>query len=131
MTAWKPLAVSLMISAMMATSVKADAISWPGGLDNWTIYLAAPSGNTGSGPISYPVPPAPAVTSQAAPAAAVYTPPAPVQPVTQPAPSAPAPSQPAPSQPAPSPPVSLPPAPAPLAVSTPAAPPNRRPSSPR
>ncbi len=88
MTAWKPLAVSLMIGAMLATSVKADAISWPGGLDNWTIYLAAPTGNTGSGPISYPVPPAPAVASQAAPAAAVYTPPAPVQPVTQPAPSA-------------------------------------------
>ncbi len=114
MTAWKPLAVSLLIGAMMATSVQADAISWPSGLDNWTIYLAAPSGTTGSGPISYSVPPAPAAAFQDASAPAVSTaalsapavsaPPAPVQPVTQPAPSQP---------------VSLPPAPAPLAASTP------------
>jgi hypothetical protein len=82
MSAWKPLALAVMILGLTGSAVHADPITWPSGLDNWVIYLAAPSGGASASPppVTYHV-----VSSQ-------YTPP-------QPAPS-PSP-QPAPVQPAP------------------------------
>ena len=44
MSAWKPLVLPLVICGTIAGTVHADAISWPSGLDNWVVYLAAPAG---------------------------------------------------------------------------------------
>jgi hypothetical protein len=76
MSAWKPLILPLLICGTIAGTVHADAISWPSGLDNWVVYLAAPAGSPGTGPLAY----APSQTTvaqvQAAPAS---TPPTPTQ----------------------------------------------------
>ena len=93
MSAWKPLALGLVIWGVMGRGVHADPITWPSGLDNWVIFLAAPSGNPGNGPVSYSAPAPPAISAQAV----SFSPqPAPVQPVTYTPPAAP---QPAPVQP--------------------------------
>jgi hypothetical protein len=83
MSAWKPLVLPLLICGMIAGTVHADAISWPSGLDSWVVYLAAPVGNPGTGPLSYNAP-----QSAVAPEQAASTPaqPSPVQ--IAPAPSA-------------------------------------------
>jgi hypothetical protein len=80
MSAWKPLVLTLLICAAIAGTAQADAISWPSGLDNWVVYLAAPSGNSGPGPLSYPAPQAavtlPQAVSYSAPATPLQTAPA-------------------------------------------------------
>ena len=53
MSAWKPLVLPILIFGTIAGTLRADAISWPSGLDNWVVYLAAPSGNPGPGPLTY------------------------------------------------------------------------------
>ena len=129
MSGWKPLALTLLICGVMGHGVHADPITWPTGLDNWVIYLAAPSGNPGSGPVSYSVPPqvsapppaaASSTSAVAVPQAASVVPvaynppavsqPAPVQPVTSTPPTVP---QPTPVQPAV---YTAPPAPQPVPV---------------
>jgi hypothetical protein len=76
MSAWKPLALGITIWGLTVSVVHADPITWPSGLNNWTIYLAAPSGGASvSPPVSYTVPapqytppqPAPAPPPQPAP----------------------------------------------------------------
>jgi len=81
MSAWKPLALGIMIWGLTTSAAHADPIAWPSGLNDWLIYLAAPSGggNASPPPVSYHV------------VAPQYTPP-------QPAPAPP--PQPAPPQPA-------------------------------
>src|SRR5271165_409435 len=64
MAARKSLALGLVISVLMATAVQADPITWPSGLENWVIYLAAPTGSPGTGPVNDTVPAAPAVVPQ-------------------------------------------------------------------
>ena len=76
MSARKPLALAFVICGLAGTTVHADAISWPSGLNDWLIYLAAPSGSAGTGPVSYTVPSAPVIAPQAMPLPAVYTQPA-------------------------------------------------------
>jgi hypothetical protein len=100
MSARKPLALALVICGLGAT-VHADPISWPSGLNNWLIYLAAPSGTAGTGPVNYTVPPPPVIAPQAVSAAPDSTPPTavPTTAFVPPAPSQPAPSQPVSSQP--------------------------------
>jgi len=54
MSAVKPLAVGILLWGIMGSVVRAEPI-WPIGLDNWLIYLAAPSdggGNAAAAPIS-------------------------------------------------------------------------------
>ena len=119
MSAWKPLAVSLVICGVFGTTANADPIPWPSGLDNWLIYLAAPSGSQGTGPVSYTVPSPAVITPQVPTASPVSAAPAAAQAViSSPAPPQPAPvsvsisSPPAPSQSAPNPPQNyVPPAP--------------------
>jgi hypothetical protein len=101
MSVWKPLVLGLVICGTIATTVHADAISsWPSGLDNWVVYLAAPSGNPGSGPLAYTAPQPVTAAPPAASVSPVSPPPLPPTPVqTAPAPAAAA-SQPAAVQPA-------------------------------
>ncbi len=126
MSARKTLVLGFLICGTLATTVHADDISWPSGLDNWIVYLAAPSGNSGTGPLAYTNPQSTAVAPQAmssspapapvqpAPAAVVapqpavqpnvYVPPLPFSSAASapaPTPPAPAPSTPAPAPPAP------------------------------
>jgi hypothetical protein len=125
MSAWKPLALGLLICGVMGRSVHADPITWPSGLDNWLIYLAAPSGNPGNGPVSYSVPNPPVVPPQP-----VSSPPqpAPVQPAAYNPPAAP---QPAPVQPVTyTPPAASQPAPVQLVAYTPPAAPQPAPVQP-
>ncbi len=88
MAAWKPLALGITIWGLTGSVVHADPISWPSGLNDWMIYLAAPSGggSVAPPPVSYHV-----VSSQNTPA--------------QPVPVSP--SQPTPVQPSPSGPVNV------------------------
>ena len=65
MSARKPLALALVICGLTGTNVHADPISWPSGLNNWLIYLAAPKGTAGTGPVNYTVPSTPVVTPPA------------------------------------------------------------------
>ena len=65
MSARKPLALALVICGLTGTTVHADPISWPSGLNNWVIYLAAPNGTAGTGPVNYTVPSTPVVTPPA------------------------------------------------------------------
>ena len=94
MSAWKPLAVSLVICGVFGTTANADPIPWPSGLDNWLIYLsAAPSGSQGTGPAQrYTVPSPAVITPQVPTASPVSAAPAAAQAVI----SSPAPPQPAP-----------------------------------
>jgi hypothetical protein len=124
MSARKPLALALVICGLTGTNVHADPISWPSGLNNWLIYLAAPSGNAGTGPVNYTVPSPPVLAPQA-----VSLPPVSTQPVAAPPPASvpPAPPQVAPPQAAPSQPAPVqvpnytppaPPQPAPVQTTT-------------
>ena len=99
MSARKPIVLGVVICGLIASTARADGISWPSGLDNWVIYLAAPSGNAETGPINYTAPQAIAAAPAAWPDSSNTTPPA----TAQPAPAPPAPV---------SPPASLPPVPA-------------------
>jgi hypothetical protein len=124
MSARKPLALALVICSLTGTTVHADPITWPSGLDNWLIYLAAPSGAVGTGPVNYTVPSTPVTTSPAAAVSPVYTAPAaiPSAETVPDAPSQPVPSQPVPVQlPTSSPLVVSQPVAAPSVISTPAA----------
>jgi hypothetical protein len=135
MSAWKPLVLPLLICGTIAGTVHADTISWPSGLDNWVVYLAAPIGNPGTGPLSYNVPQAAVAPQQDASTPAQPSPvqiaPAPSDASSQPIavqaatytppPSTPAPVQATASNPAPSytPPAATPPAPVQLSTYTP------------
>ncbi len=77
MSAWKPLVLGFVICGTLAGTVHADGISWPSGLDNWVVYLAAPGGNAGTGPLSYNPPQTVVAAPQATPPS---TPAPPVQP---------------------------------------------------
>jgi hypothetical protein len=126
MPARKPLALVLVICVLTGTAVHADPITWPSGLDNWLIYLAAPSGAAGTGPVNYTVPSTPVIAPQAVTAPTVSSPPAAVPSdasSVSSAPSQPVASQPTPVQvPASTAPVAPQPVAAPIAVSAPAAP---------
>lgn len=104
MSAGKALALCLVVCAAFANPIaRADAISWPSGLDSWVIYLATPSGTTGPGPIAYNVPQPAEATPQAgtgAGSSASIPSPAPVDPA--PAPTPPTPQQASPPAAAPS-----------------------------
>jgi hypothetical protein len=76
MSAWKPIVLFLVICGTIAGTVHADAISWPSGLDNWVVYLAAPTGTPGTGPLSYTSQQSTPAQVQATP---VATSPAPIQ----------------------------------------------------
>ena len=65
MSARKPLALALVICGLTGTNVHADPISWPSGLNNWLIYLAAPKGTAGTGAVNYTVPSTPVVAPPA------------------------------------------------------------------
>jgi hypothetical protein len=91
MSAWKPLILPLLICGTIAGTVHADAISWPSGLDNWVVYLAAPAGVPGTGPLAYTNSQTPVAQVQSAPAT---TPATPIQ-ATSVAPDAPSPLVPA------------------------------------
>ena len=82
MSARKPLALVVLICGLTGTTVHADPISWPSGLNNWLIYLAAPSGSAGTGPVNYTVPSVPAMPSLPAPVALDSAPPAAAAPPT-------------------------------------------------
>jgi hypothetical protein len=126
MSAMKPIAWGILLAGALASSVKADPITWPSGLENWVVYLAAPTGQASPIPVatySAPVASTPAVT---APVASTPVVTAPVPAVSQ-APAAAPVSQPAPIQvavtpPAPSQPVVSVPTPTPAPVSTPVSP---------
>ena len=96
MSALRPLALGLLVWAVLDNVVRADAITWPSNT-NWVTYFAGPSGDAGAAPapVSVSLPPAPASAS---------VPPA------QPSQPAPVTIQPAPQPPAPTP-VSVPAAP--------------------
>jgi hypothetical protein len=112
----KRVALGILLAGAMGSAVKADPITWPSGLDNWLIYLAAPTGQASSGPVatySAPVATTPAASVPAPPVPAVSQPAQAPTPVPVPVPvSAP---QPAPSAP-------LTAAPTPVAANIPAAP---------
>ena len=135
MSAWKPLVLPVLICGTIAGTVHADAISWPSGMDTWVVYLAAPLGNPGTGPLSYNAPQTAVAPQQPASTSAqpssVQIAPAPSDASSQPVavqaasytlpPATPAPVQAAASNSPPSsmPPASTPPAPVQLSTYTP------------
>ncbi len=74
MSAWKMLILPLLICGTIAGTAHADAISWPSGLDNWVVYLAAPSGVPGTGPLAYTTSQTPLAQVQASPTTTPATP---------------------------------------------------------
>jgi hypothetical protein len=74
MSAWKTLILPLLICGTTAGTVHADAISWPSGLDNWVVYLAAPAGLPGTGPLAYTTSQNPLAQVQATPTTTSATP---------------------------------------------------------
>ncbi len=69
MSACKSIILPLVICGTIVATAHADAISWPSGLDNWVVYLAAPAGAPGSGPLTYTPPQAAPAQVQVTPAA--------------------------------------------------------------
>jgi hypothetical protein len=103
MSGSKPVVLGILLAGALGSAVKADPITWPSGLDNWLIFLAAPTGQASSGPVATYA--APVATTAATTATATAPTPAPPAPAPQPAPPQPqAAPQPAPTQP----PVSIP-----------------------
>lgn len=109
MSAKKPVGIAVILLGALGSSVHADPITWPSGLDTWLIFLAGQNGGASPGYVgTYQVPSAAAVAPQASTVA------------PQAAPAQPAPAPSAVSTPAV---VSAPqpqPAPAPAATTTPA-----------
>ncbi len=69
MSALRRFAWGIVLLLTWASSVQADPITWPSGLDTWLIFLAGNQGGTNSGLVTtYHVPVSPVAAPQAAPA---------------------------------------------------------------
>jgi hypothetical protein len=97
MSGLKPVVLGILLAGVLGSAVQADPITWPSGLDNWLVFLAAPTGQASAGPVAAYSAPAVTVPATPAPAPAPAPQPTPIQPVAQ----VPAPPQPVLSDPTP------------------------------